>query len=122
MSKLKLTRLTMARTWGKAPPSPLIVYYVVAHKAHIQMTLCPKTPKWESQNYQNWDSRKIWGPYNFVCRPPIKIRSKTKLYPSLRAFQWYVTRHLHKRKSGRLVTFNGQQSNCQFDSRPFFCP
>jgi hypothetical protein len=27
---------------------PLIVYYVPLHKAHIQMTLCPKTPKWES--------------------------------------------------------------------------
>jgi hypothetical protein len=35
------------------------------------------------------------GPHNFVCRPPIEMRSKTKLEPSLRAFQRYVTHHLH---------------------------
>jgi hypothetical protein len=52
----------------------------------------------------------------------IEMRSKTKLYPLLRAFQRYVTHHLHARKSGRFPTFNGRESNCQFDSRPFFWP
>jgi hypothetical protein len=37
--------------------------------------------------------------YNFLCRPPIDVRSEKKLYPLLRAFQWYVVRHLHISKS-----------------------
>jgi len=31
------TRLTMAQTWGKPPPSPFIVYSVAGHGAYIQM-------------------------------------------------------------------------------------
>ncbi len=60
--------------------------------------------------------------HNFLCRPSIAMRSKAKLYPSLRAFQRYVARCLHPRKSGRFPTFSGRESNCQFDSRPFIWP
>jgi hypothetical protein len=60
------------------------------------------------------------GAYNFACKPLIEVRSKEKLYPLLRAFQWRVACHLHTRKSGRFITFNGQESNCQFDSQPPF--
>jgi hypothetical protein len=60
--------------------------------------------------------------HNFLCRPPIIMRSKAKLYPSLRAFQRYVARRLHPRKSGLFPTFSGRESNCQFDSRPFIWP
>jgi hypothetical protein len=31
------TRLTTARTWGKPPPSPLIIYSATLHGTHIQM-------------------------------------------------------------------------------------
>jgi hypothetical protein len=41
---------------GEATTLPLIVYYVPLHEAHIQMTFCHGTPKWESQNSQSWDS------------------------------------------------------------------
>ncbi len=78
MGKFGLTRLTTAWTWGKPPPSPLIVYYVPLHEAHIQMAFCPETPKWESQNSQSWDLMTL-GPHKLVCRPLIEIRFKTKL-------------------------------------------
>ncbi len=60
--------------------------------------------------------------HNFLCRPPIAMRSEAKLYPSSRAFQRYVASCLHARKSGRFLTFSGRESNCQFDSQPFFWP
>jgi len=41
---------------GEATTFPLIVYYVPLHEAHIQMTFCPRTPKWEFWNSQSWDS------------------------------------------------------------------
>jgi hypothetical protein len=47
---------------GEATTFPLIVYYVPLHKAHIQMTFCPRTPKWKSQNSQSWDSRNFGAP------------------------------------------------------------
>ncbi len=55
----------------------------------------------------------LWG-YNFVLRPSIKMRSKSRLQLSLRAFQQHVTHHLHARKSGRFLTFCGRESICQF--------
>jgi len=60
--------------------------------------------------------------HNFVCRPMIEMKFEAKLYPLLRAFQSYVARHLHTRKLGRFLTFSGRESNCQFDSQPFFWP
>jgi len=59
------------------------------------------------------------GAHNFVCRPPIEMRSKSKLYPSLRAFQRYVTHHLHTRKSGRFLTSSGLYFSHNFC---FKCP
>jgi hypothetical protein len=38
---------------GEATTLPLIVYFVPLHEAHIQMTFCLETPKWESQNSQS---------------------------------------------------------------------
>jgi hypothetical protein len=47
---------------GEATTFPLIVYSVLLHEAHIQMTFCPKIPKWESQNFQSWDFRDFGAP------------------------------------------------------------
>ncbi len=58
--------------------------------------------------------------HNFLCKPPIAMRSEAKLQPSLRSFQRYVARCLNTRNSSRFLTFSGWESNCQFDSRPFF--
>ncbi len=35
----------------------------------------------------------ILGTHNFACKPPIEMRFKAKLQPSLRDFQWYVACH-----------------------------
>ncbi len=106
---------------GEANTFPLIIYFVPFHKAHIQMTFYPLTPKWESRNYQSRDSRDF-GPHNFMCKPLIERRFQTKLYPLSRAFQQYITHHLHARKSDQFLTFNGRELSRQFDSRPFFWP
>jgi len=58
--------------------------------------------------------------HNFACKPPIEMKFEAKLYSLSRNFQWYVTRHLHARESRQFPTFNGWESNCQFDSQPFF--
>jgi len=63
---------------GEATTFPLIVYSMLLHKAHIQMVFCPETPKWESQNCKVGTLATL-GLNNFVCRPPIEMRSKTKL-------------------------------------------
>jgi hypothetical protein len=47
---------------GEATNFALIIYYVFLHKAHIQMTYCPKTPKWEFRNSQNWDFHDFGAP------------------------------------------------------------
>jgi len=46
---------------GEATTFPHIVYSTPLHEAHIQMVLCPETPKKESQNYQSWNSRNFVG-------------------------------------------------------------
>jgi hypothetical protein len=47
---------------GEAITFPLIVYYVPLHEAHIQMIFCPGTLKWESRNFQSWDSHNFGAP------------------------------------------------------------
>ncbi len=106
---------------GETITFPLIVYFVAAHRAHIQMFFLSRdsqTPKWESQNCQ---SQVTLGPHNFACRL-LKMKHQAKLQPSSRAFQQCVAHHLHTTKSCRFPTFNGRESNYQFDSRPFFWP
>jgi len=51
---LWLTRLTTARTWGKPPPSPHIIFSATLRKGYIQMALFPGTPKLESRNCPGW--------------------------------------------------------------------
>ncbi len=60
--------------------------------------------------------------HNYLFIPPIGMMSKANLYLSSRDFQQRVALHLHALKSGRFSTFGGWESNCQFDSRPFFLP
>jgi hypothetical protein len=62
----------------EATTFPLIVYYVPSHGTNTQISFCPETPKWESQNSQSWDSRNFGG-HNFACKPLIEMRSKAKL-------------------------------------------
>ncbi len=121
MGKFRFTRLTTAHTWGKPPPSPLKYVLCLSTGA---------TSKWHFVSRLQNGSPEIpkvgtpttLGPDNFVCKPSIVMRSKAKLEPSSTAFQRYVARHLHARNLGRFPAFSGRESNCQFDSRPFFWP
>ncbi len=47
---------------GEATTFPLIVYFVLSHETSTQMSFCPRTPKWESWNSQNWNSCNFRGP------------------------------------------------------------
>ncbi len=64
---------------------PLIVYSAPLHKARIQMTFCPKTPKWESQNHPSWTPATL-EPHNFTIRPWIKMRSEAKVVALVKSF------------------------------------
>ncbi len=89
-------------------------------RGHIKMVFCPETPQWEScLEILKLGTPTTLGPHNFLFRPLIEMRSTAKLQPSSRGFQWYVACHLQKRKSGQFSTFNGQESNYQFDSQLF---
>jgi hypothetical protein len=54
--------------------------------------------------------------HNLVCKSSIEVRFKTNFYFLLRAFQRYVARHLHTRKSRRfqLLMVESQIGNLTF--------
>jgi hypothetical protein len=85
---------------------------------------CPETPKVESQNCLEivlvWTHGTSQG-HKSLLRPPIGTRFEANLELSLRAFQRCVAVPLYTPGSGRFLTFSGRESNCQFDSQPFFC-
>jgi len=104
---------------GETTTFPLIVCYMLATglapKCHFVLGL-------PTRNFEIPidETPTTLGDHNFACKPSIETRFEAKLYPSSRSFQWYVTCHLRTKKLGRFLTFNGGESNCQFDSRPFF--
>jgi len=105
---------------GEVNTFPLIVFSMCGHRAYTQMLFCFGSPR----NPKNFEIR-IFATlevHNFLCKLLIEVRSKSKSHPSLRAFQKYVTHHLHVNKLRQFPTFNGRKSNWQFDSRPFFWP
>ncbi len=70
-----------ATTDSQDKPRPgLMVYSVPSHETNTQMSFCLGTPKWEFRNSQSWDSCNF-GDNNFVCRPPIEMRSKQSCNP-----------------------------------------
>ncbi len=115
------TRFIRAWTRGEPSPSP-IQYYLCLHETSTSEWLfIPRLPR------RSPETTKVWTPatlrdYNSFFRPLIGTRSKEKLQLSSRAFQWCAPLHLHASRSGRFSTFSGRESNCQFDSRPFFWP
>jgi len=118
---LRHTSFTMARTWGKPPPFPLWYILCLSTRPTFKWHFVSGLPNGSPKILKVGTSVTL-GPHNFVCRPPIEMRFEAKLYNLSRAFQRYVASHLHARKSGRFLTFNGRESNYQFDSRLFFWP
>ena len=74
-----------------------------------------------SRNCPGWSPGTL-GAHNSRLQARIATRSKPKLYPSSRSFQWRIALPIRTLGRGRFPTFSGRESNCQFDSRPFFCP
>jgi hypothetical protein len=110
MGKHRLVKLTTTRTWGKPPPSPLQYIMCMATGLAPKCHFVPRLPS-GSLEIPKIGTPTTLGGHNFVCKTPIEMRSKSKLYPSSKAFQRYVARYLHARKSGRLPTFSGRKSN-----------
>jgi hypothetical protein len=74
-----------------------------------------------SRNCPGWSPRTL-GAHNSQLQSLIATRSKPNLYFSARSFQRRIALSIRRSGRGRFSAFSGWESNCQFDSRPFFCP
>ncbi len=99
--------------------------------------LCSSPWRLHPNGTNSWDSRNgvpklsrncpdqspgTLGAHNSRLQSPIAMRSEPKLQPSSRSFQCRVSISILMSGRGRFSTFSGRESNCQFDSQPFFCP
>ncbi len=78
MGKLRLTRLTMAQTWGKPPPSPLYYTLWLATGPTSKWHFVSGLPSW-SLEIPKVGTPVILGAHNFVFRPTIDMMFKAKL-------------------------------------------
>jgi hypothetical protein len=101
--------------------SPYNILCSFPPRLHPNGTFFPGLPKWSPEIVLIYTTGTL-GIHNFLFKPSSGMRSKAIWYFSLRAFQHHVTLLLQTSRTGRFLTFNGQESNCQFDSQPFFCP
>ncbi len=74
-----------------------------------------------SRNCPGWSPGTL-GAHNSRFRSLITMRSQPNLYPSSRSFQRRISLSIRRSGRGRFPTFSGRESNCQFDSWPFFFP
>ncbi len=116
---LGLTRLTTARTRGKPPPSPIQYSLRYSAAPTSQWHFFSGLPRRSPEIVPVWTPGTLEA-HNSLLRPPIIMRSEENLYPYLISFQQCVAICLHTSASGRFPTFSGRESNCQFDSWPFF--
>ncbi len=112
----RLTKLTMGRTRGKSPPFPIQYSLHLSAAPTSEWLFVPGFLKKNPKTVSIWTPATLQG-YNSLLRPLIGTRSKVNLQFLLRAFQRCVAFHLHALGLGRSPTFNGRESNCQFDSR-----
>jgi hypothetical protein len=77
---------------GEATTFPLIVFSMFGHTANIQMSFCPRTPSWNPEIPEIGTPTTLEA-HNVLCKPPIEVRSKTKLYPcqTLSNDMWHAT-------------------------------
>jgi hypothetical protein len=78
--KHKLTRFNTLQTWGEAPPpSPLEYSLCLAMGPTRKCHFVSGLPSW-SREIPKIGTLTTLEAHNFVCKPLIKVRSKTKLY------------------------------------------
>ncbi len=121
MGNTGLTQLTTARTRGKPPPFPIQYYLQLSTKATSEWHFFPGLSRRSPETIPVWTPGTL-GIHNVLLKPQIGMRSEAILQFSLRVFQRHVALLLQTSDAGRFQTFSGRESNCQFDSRPFFCP
>jgi hypothetical protein len=74
-----------------------------------------------SRNCPGWSPGTL-GAHHSRLRNLIATRSKPNLEPLSSSFQRRIALSIRRLGRYRFPTFSGRESNCQFDSRPFFCP
>jgi hypothetical protein len=91
-------RLTTTWTWGKRPPPPLIILSMHGHGTSTQMSFCLGTPKLESRNSLNWDSRdfgnpRLWRPITLCANVRLKWSLKQSCIPprDISNGMWHIT-------------------------------
>ncbi len=109
----------MAQTQGKPPPSPIQYSLCLSTAPTSEWLFVPGLPRRSPEIVSIWTPKTL-GVHNSFLRPLIEMKFKAKLQLSSRAFQRCVALRLQTPGSGRFLTFNGRESNCQFDSQPFF--
>ncbi len=85
------------------------------------MALFPRTPKEESRNCPGLDSRDFGNSY-LMALTFDGSEVSIKVVALLESFLMPYRTPSANVGRGRFLTFSGRESNCQFDSRPFFCP
>jgi hypothetical protein len=77
------------------------------------MAFCPRTPKWESQNYQNRDSLWFWSPINLCADLQSRWGLKQNCSPhwDLSNDMWHATCTQGNRVDSRLLVVGSQIVN-----------
>jgi len=106
---------------GEATTFPHIVFSALLRGSHIRMALFPGTPKEESWNCPRLNSRGFR--HSYLLAPTSDWSEVwTKVVALFEIFPIPYRTPSENVERGRFPTFSGWESNCQFDSRPFFCP
>ncbi len=100
---------------GKQPPSPLQYSLCPTMGPTLQCHFVSRLSSW-SPKILEIRTLVILEAHNFLCKVSIEVRSKAQLQPLSSIFEWYVAQHLDASKLGQFLTFNGQESNWQFNS------
>jgi hypothetical protein len=102
-----------------------IVYSLTLGSTHARVSLFPGTPGLESRNCPKIVLGGVPGIWDLIT-PDCGVRSQRGLNqtcsPRRDLFQRRIALLIRRSGRGRFPTFSGRESNCQFDSRPFFCP
>ncbi len=100
---------------------PYSIFCITTREPHPNSIFFPGLPRRSPETVSGYTLGTL-GTHISWLRPPIGVRSKPKLQLSSRAFQCPIAFLLQMSERGQFLTFSGRESNCQFDSRPFFCP
>jgi hypothetical protein len=110
---------------GEASTFPFIVLSVHGHGPCTQMSFCPRTPKLGVSKFSKCRLLRFWKFIIFCVNVQLRWGPKQSCSPRQELFKicgMPLAHHLNTRESRWFPTFSGRESNCQFDSRPFFWP